>query len=248
MKKSIRWGIYLGVSFLLMSIAVYTTKTVILGEESIPDTIRYLFNAFGFLFISVFMTSLVLNHLFALRDKREKEEKIDIIRSTFFSEVGTPFLRIVARVDPHRHIFCEVLTADRPWDQVYAEFTGLLDTKTTLDLSCIDLELLASYLHSKREFLLRLLENPVFLDESGFTELLRTLFHLSDELDNRPSLCDLPVNDIAHLTGDISRVYDHTKRTWILYMDYLYRNYPYLFSFAFRMNPFNPDADPVISD
>jgi hypothetical protein len=241
-----RWEVFLGISFLLMSIAVYTVKVVLFGEESIPDTIRELFDAFGFLFISVFMTTLVLNHLLTLRDKKEKKEKRDIIRSTFFSELGSPFLRIVANADPHRQIFCEIFTSDKPWDQVYVEFTALLDTKTTLDISCIDLASLASYLHSKKEFLLRLLENPVFLEQSEFTELLRTLFHLTDELDSRSSLCELPVKDIAHLTEDITRVYDQIKKIWISYMNYLYKNYPYLFSLALRMNPFNPNADPIV--
>jgi len=245
MKESIRWGVYLGASFLLMSIAMYTAKTVFLGKESIPDTMRYLFNSFGFLFINAFMTTLVLNYLLTLRDKKEKKAKANIIQSTFFSEIGTPFLRIVAATDPDRHMLSEIFSSDKPWDQVYTEYTAALNTKTTLDISCIDLESLASYLCSKREFLLRLLENPALVEQSDFTELLRALFHLSDELDCRPSLCALPVNDIAHLTGDITRAYDQTKKIWILHMDYLRENYPYLFSLASRMNPFNPDADPI---
>jgi hypothetical protein len=192
------------------------------------------------------MTTLVLNHLLTLRDKKEKKEKADIIRSMFFSEVGTPFLRIAASTDPHRQMICEIFSSDKPWDQVHAEFIALLDTKVTLDISCIDLESLATYLHSKREFFIRLLENPSFLEHSDFTDLLRALFHLTDELDSRPSLCDLPANDIAHLSGDIARVYDQTKKAWILHMDYLYKNHPYLFSLALRTNPFNPDADPVV--
>jgi len=194
------------------------------------------------------MTSLVLNQLMILRDKKEKMEKTDIIRSTFFSEVGTPFLQIASSADPHRQRLCEVFTPDKPWDEVHAEFTVLLDTKTTLNISCIDLESLARYLHSKRAFLIRLLENPVFLEQSDFTELLRALFHLADELDCRQSLCELPVNDMAHLMGDVARAYDQTKKAWILHMAYLHKNFPYLFSLAFRMNPFNPDADPVVHD
>jgi hypothetical protein len=244
--KSIRWEIYLGFSFLLLSIVVYAAKTILLGEESIQDTIRDLFNGFGFLFINVFMTSLVLNHLLTLRDKKEKKEKADIIRSTFFSEVGTPFLRIAASADPHRQMLCEIFSSNKPWDQICAEFTASLDTEINLDISCIDLESLASYLHSKRDFSLRLLENPVFLEQSDFTELLRALFHLTDELDNRSSLCDLPVSDVAHLAGDIARAYDQMQKAWILHMDYLYKSHPCLFSLALRTNPFDPDADSVV--
>ena len=227
---------------------MYSTKTVLLGTESLPDTVRYLFNSFGFLFINVLMTTLVLNHLLALRDKKERKEKTNIVRSTFFSEVGTPFLRDASRTDPYQPQIYAIFASNKPWHEIYAECNALLDTKVTLDISCLDLEALMRYLHTKREFLLRLLENPTFLEQSDFTELLRALFHLTEELDSRPSLCALPRSDIVHLTGDIARVYDQTRKAWFLHMDYLYTNYPYLFSLALRTNPFNPHADPVVRD
>lgn len=244
--KPVRWGLSLGVFFLLMSIIVYGVKIAVLGEEAIPDTVRYLFNAFGFLFISVFMTTLVLNQLLTLRDKNERKEKMNIMRSTFFSEVGTPFLKLVSHTDPCQQEVYEIFTSNKPWPEVYGACIAFIDTKAVLDISCLDLAVLTSHLHSKRDFLLRLLENPVFLEQSHFTELLRALFHLTDELDSRPSLCELPRSDITHLTGDIARVYDQMRRIWLLHMDYLYENYPYLFSLALRTNPFNPDADPIV--
>ena len=241
-----RWEISLGLFFLLMSIIVYSTKTVVFGAESFPDTVQYIFNALGFLFISVFMTTVVLNQLLMLRDKDERKEKTNIVRSTFFSELGTPFLRLASRTDPCQQQIYEIFTSNKPWHEVYAECIPLVDTKPVLDISCLDLDALMSYLHGKRDFLLRLLENPIFLEHSDFTELLRALFHLTDELDSRPSLCALPESDVTHLAGDISRAYDQMRRIWLLHMDYLYQNYPYLFSLALRINPFNPDADPIV--
>ncbi|MDR2855875.1 MAG: hypothetical protein LBV40_06990 [Methanomicrobiales archaeon] len=246
--KASQWGVSLGVFFLLMSFLVYGAKTIVLGSESIPDTVRYLFNALGFLFISVFMTTLFLNQLLTLRDKNERKEKMNIIRSTFFSEIGTPFLRAVSRTDPCQQQIFEIFTSNKPWHEIYAECTALIDAKTVLDISCLDLDALMRYLHGKRDFLLRLLENPVFLEQSHFTELLRALFHLTDELDSRPSLCELPKSDITHLTGDIVRAYDQMRRLWLLHMDYLNQSHPYLFSLALRTNPFNPDADPIVRD
>jgi len=246
--KPARWGISLGVFFLLMSIIVYGIKTVVLGAESISDTVRYLFNALGFLFISVFMTTVVLNQLLTLRDKNERREKTNIVRSTFFSEVGTLFLRSVSRTDPCQKQIYETFASNKPWHEVYAECTALIDKKTVLDISCLDLDALMCHLHGKRDFLLRLLENPVFLEHSDFTEMLRALFHLVDELASRPSLCELPKSDVHHLMGDIARVYDQMRKIWLLHMDYLYQNYPYLFSLALRTNPFHPDADPIVRD
>jgi hypothetical protein len=246
--KPVRWGIALSFFFLMMSVIVYGIKTAVLGVESISDTVRYLFNALGFLFISVFMTTLVLNQLLTLRDKNEREEKTNIVKSVFFSEVGTPFLRVASRADPCQKEIYGIFTLNKPWHEVYAECTVFLDAKVVLDISCLDLNALMNYLQSKRDFLLRLLENPVFLEQSHFTELLRALFHLTDELYSRPSLCELPCSDITHLTGDITRVYDQMRKVWLLYMNYLYEHYPYLFSLALRTNPFNPDVDPTVRD
>ena len=245
---NIRWEFRLGALFLLISIAVYALKTYLLGSESITDTVRYLFNAFGFLFISVFMTSLVINELLALRDKKERKEKTEIIMGTFFSEVGIPLLKTISRSDLDQQTFHALFRQKIPWSEVTSQYNELLKNKTKLDISCLDLEATMQYLHTKREFLLRLLENPVLLKHSEFTELLRALFHMSEELDNRPCFCSLPASDIAHLTGDIVRVYDQTKKMWISHMNYLYENYPYLFSLALRMNPFDPDVDPIVRE
>jgi len=35
---------------------------------------------------------------------------------------------------------------------------------------------------------------------------------------------------------------------WLQYMEHLLNNYPYLFSLAIRINPFDPDADVEFKD
>ncbi|MDD1679362.1 MAG: hypothetical protein LUO93_09315 [Methanomicrobiales archaeon] len=62
-------------------------------------------------------------------------------------------------------------------------------------------------LSSRRDFLLRLLENPILLEHQRFTELLQAVFHFTEELDKRFNLSTLPDNDIFHLVGDAKRIY-----------------------------------------
>jgi hypothetical protein len=45
-----------------------------------------------------------------------------------------------------------------------------------------------------------------------------------------------------HLNGDVERVYGLLISEWIMYMEHLMNNYPYLFSLAMRVNPFDPHA------
>jgi len=44
----------------------------------------------------------------------------------------------------------------------------------------------------------------------------------------------------------VDRVYDRLIGEWLAYMEYLQRNYPYLFSLAMRSNPFDEAASPIV--
>jgi hypothetical protein len=52
--------------------------------------------------------------------------------------------------------------------------------------------------------------------------------------------------DAAHLAGDIRRAYGLLVIEWLSYMRHLREDYPYLFSLAARMNPFDPEASPEV--
>ena len=94
------------------------------------------------------------------------------------------------------------------------------------------MEELYKLLLQNRDFLLRLLENPVLFEHESFTELLRALFHLADELALRRNLKQLPATDYIHLENDINRSYVLIAQQWLEYMKHLKDNYPYLFSLA----------------
>jgi hypothetical protein len=91
-----------------------------------------------------------------------------------------------------------------------------------------------------------MLENPYLFEHDTFTELMQSLFHLTEELKVRERLIDLPGTDYDHLSTDINRVYGLLVREWLLYMKYLKSNYPYLFSLAMRTNPFDVNASPIV--
>ena len=91
-----------------------------------------------------------------------------------------------------------------------------------------------------------MLENPTLLEHESFTELLRAVFHLLEELVSRDTLSDLPDTDIDHLSGDIGRVYGLLVGEWLDYMQHLKNNYPYLFSLSMRTNPFDTSTSPVV--
>jgi hypothetical protein len=97
-------------------------------------------------------------------------------------------------------------------------------------------------MQSRADLLLRLIENPTIQEHEHFTELLRAIFHLRDELSHRNNLSELLDSDRKHLEGDISRVYKLLIFEWLRYLRYIKKNYGYLFSLAIRTNPFDPEA------
>ncbi|MGB7970355.1 MAG: hypothetical protein WCF31_00150 [Candidatus Deferrimicrobiaceae bacterium] len=91
-------------------------------------------------------------------------------------------------------------------------------------------------------FLLSLLGNPNLLEHESFTDLLWAVFHLAEELGSRDSVSSLPESDQEHLIGDIRRINVLLSLEWLAYMRHLQEDYPYLFSLAVRINPFDLEA------
>jgi hypothetical protein len=83
-------------------------------------------------------------------------------------------------------------------------------------------------------------------EQEQFTEALRALFHLAEELGYRGSIENLPETDLEHLANDMERSYRLMTMEWLDYMQYLKESYPYLFSLAMRTNPFDKFASPVV--
>ncbi len=110
----------------------------------------------------------------------------------------------------------------------------------------MDMDSLKKFLVSKRSSMVQLMENPTLLEHETFTESLRAVFHLIEELDSRPSLQDLPKSDYAHLSGDMKRAYTQLVSEWLDYMKYLKNKYPYLYSLSMRTNPFDKEASPIV--
>ncbi|MDN7025184.1 hypothetical protein FGU65_09820 [Methanoculleus sp. FWC-SCC1] len=241
-----RWETRLGIALVATSVIIYLTKYLLLGDAL--NTYQYLFNAIGFLPINVLLVTVILNQLLSVRAKRERLEKLNMVIGTFFSEVGTGLLAYLSDHDPSLSRIRGDLIVRGDWtDEEFARVrTRLGDYDYDVAIDRIDLAALHTFLMERRNFLLRLLENPVMLEHESFTDLLRAVFHLTEELERRGDLTGLPRNDLEHLTGDIRRVYGMLVRQWLDYMHYLQKSYPYLFSLAMRSNPFDEEASPVV--
>ncbi len=178
------------------------------------------------------------------REEAARQQKIDMVTGLFFSEIGNALLRRFAGYDPGLAALQKELKVSSDWKKEdFVRADGFIrQHHFSIDFAGGDGPALLAFLRENGDFLLRLLENPNIQEHERFTELLRALFHLRDELLNRKDLSDVPETDRRHLEGDMARVYKLLVSEWLRYIRYLQLNYKYLFSLAVRINPFDPDA------
>ncbi|MCX6685779.1 MAG: potassium channel family protein [Methanoregula sp.] len=189
-----------------------------------------------------------IEYFIAEREREERLRKMNMLVGVFFSETGTALIRKFSAVDPAIGTINNALVVSNNWSE--ADFTKagsvLAAHHVRLDSRHLDLPALNEFLSAHKPLMLAMLENPYLIEHDTFTELMQALFHVTEELRVRDRLVGLPDTDYAHLSGDINRVYGLLIREWLLYMQHLKKNYPYLFSLAMRTNPFDADASPVV--
>ena len=245
--KRLNWQVLLALSLIIMSVLLYLIHYAIFRD---PHHIYiYLVGDIAFVPIEVLLVAVIVHQLLSNREKRVRLEKMNMVIGAFFSELGTTMLTFFSDYDPNlEHIRSNLLVANDWSKEEFSRVSKLLKNyNCEIDIEKADLVYIRGFLVQKRDFLLRLLENPILLEHESFTQLLQAVFHLMDELENREELKQLPDSDRKHIAGDIKRAYGLLIVEWLNYMKYARDNYPYLFSLAMRTNPFDQSASVVLS-
>ena len=196
----------------------------------------------AFLFVQAVLATLVFDQLLNAHERQVIHKKVNVMMGIFFSQVGTPLLRLLAAFNSHGEELRQHLLLEGAWSA--SQLQTVLKTHKTKIGDIADLKI---FLVEQRDFLVRLLENPNLLEHETMTELLWAVFHLADELEHRSNVASLSDPDRGHLEGDILRAYDLLVAGWLQHMQHLKSDYPYLFSLARRTNPFDPQGRVEIS-
>jgi hypothetical protein len=233
--------ITLSVTFYLIHYAIFRDANHI---------ILYLIGDTAFVFIQVLLVTLIIDEVLAIREKRIIMERLNMVIGSFFSVVGKDLLKFFSEFDPNTDRIRRDLIITNQWSA--GEFLDMSKRLKKYDYAISirrgDLGSLKQKLIKEREFMLRLLENQNLLEHDAFTGLLMAVFHLAEELESRPDLSRLSELDMRHIAGDMQRAYSLLISEWLSYMKHLRENYPYLFSFAMRTNPFDQNASPEIKE
>ncbi|MBN2489099.1 MAG: hypothetical protein JXA98_08730 [Methanosarcinaceae archaeon] len=235
-----------GLALVILSVITYSFHYLIFQDSH--HIFIYLLGDIAFVPIEVLLVSMIIHHFLNEMDKRNKMEKLNMIIGSFFSEVGTKLLALISNADPELDSVRKyiIIKNDLPDKEFVNIIKYLKNYDYNIDIKKVDLDDLRIFMTDKRNFLVLLLENPTMLEHEVFTELLRAVFHLAEELEFRDDFSSLPDTDINHLSVDIRRVYSLLAIEWVLYMKYMKSNYPYLFSLSMRTNPFDKDASPIV--
>ena len=241
MKEDTRWKVIAGIILITLTLLLMTFHFLVFQDSH--HLFIYFLGDLAFVPVEVLCVTLIIDQMLESRERTQRLEKLNMVIGIFFSRVGTPLLTMIAKADtcsgPMRTL---VATTDWNAEKFRAAHAGLGQWKCSINSAQVDLNAVRDFLSANEDFLLRIVENPMVFEHESFTDLIFAVTHLTSELKARGDLSHLPATDIAHLKGDVERVYLRMVPEWLHYMEYLQRSYPYLFSLAMRTNPFDANA------
>jgi hypothetical protein len=146
-----------------------------------------------FLGVIASITNIFVNR----REESLRNQKLNMLTGLFFSEMGNGLLKRLTQLDPDIDALYKILKASHEWTskEFNKAYKSIRNTNFIIDSRQGDLFELRDYLQNQAHLLLRLIENPIVHEHGNFTDLLRAIFHLRDELLNRAELFELLSSD-----------------------------------------------------
>ncbi|NWF94007.1 MAG: hypothetical protein HXY46_13970 [Syntrophaceae bacterium] len=128
------------------------------------------------------------------REKLIRAQKLNMVIRVFFSELGIYMISLFVDLDPRAEEIREGLNITERW--THQDFRNVSEHlkkfQYDIEIQKTRLGVLTEFLMRERDFLVRLLENPFLLEHGSFTDLLRAVFHLTEELAYRKDPDQLP--------------------------------------------------------
>ena len=235
--KKVKWQIKFGIILLILSFVLYYINYIVFND--LHHILVFLLEDLAFIPIEVLVVTLIIDRVIEKREKQHLIQKLNIIIGVFFTEAGTEILRFCASNDESVGDIKDQLIITNNWsDSDFNKAIKIINNhKYSIRIEDVNLEKVKSFLVSKKDFIMRLLENPNLIEHETFTELLNSMLHLEQELIIR-DISKLSKDDIEHIEIDIKRVYKYILIEWVYYMRHLKKKYPYLFVTAIDNNPF----------
>ena len=168
--NTLKQRILLGVLLVALSVLCYALHYAFFRDAH--HIFIYLVGDIAFVFIEVLMVTLIIHQVLSEREKRAMRQKLNMVIGAFFSEVGTALLEYFRVFDVNAKAISRRLLVNAEWSPEHFDKVEhvLANHEYQIDSRTGDLAGLRDFIVGKRQFLLRLLENPHLLEQEEFTE------------------------------------------------------------------------------
>lgn len=248
-----KWKIKFSLLMVVLIIIIYGSNYLVLGDGE--HIISYVWTHLGFIPVDILVVAFLLEGIIERKEKEAMLEKLDMLMSTFFSELGNDLITQLSTANRHKASTASLKSIKNWDDEDYEDKLEELKNspiKFTANIAPENrekfLEDLRELLVNKREFILNLINNPNLLEKEEFTSLINAILHLDEELEHRKDLALVNDIDFGHLNGDMNRVYNILVHEWVYYLKYLNKHHPYMIALMIRTNPFDEDASVYVTE
>ena len=237
------WKSILGIALAFTTVALCAVRWFAFPSPLLHSELeRFFIGDLAFMCLQILIVTGILETYLKRREKEVLREKLNMIIGAFFSDTGFDLLKAIAEVDRNSEELGGKITPQVGWvkkDYEQAEATFRAYTPA-IELDPSSLAYMKKFLIEHKASILGLLANQALLEHEQFADLLWAANHVSDELQARGDLNNLPQADLAHLELDTKRAYEILVLEWMEYLEHLSKRYPYLFALASRRSPFDP--------
>lgn len=214
----------------IASVVIYVIQLLVFKD---PNTTGfYILQDLAFLPISIAVATVVVGEYLEQKDKKERQEKTQMLCSGFFSEMGNELLQVIFPIclekENIKNLFeTSEIKDDKSFDAM-REKLKVVPMHVELDGKSYDQ--VNKIICERRDVLLILSSNPLLLDHADFTKLIWGLFHLTDEFRLRGNYETLKKADLAHIEEDFSEILRYLLINWARNRVYTRKNFPNYYS------------------
>lgn len=228
--------VFLGLFLIGLAVLLHALHFFIFRD--IHHIMIFLIADIAFVPLEVFFVSMVLENMLEKRELEQTLKKINMIVGLFYQELGNKLLSTIVLGDVDANT--KEVNVDFNWEEEQYKLLekGFLNRSYELDINNVNLDEVDKLISNYQQLVTNIITNPVIHEHELFTDVIMSIFHLSEELKQRP-IGSRNDHDIHHLKSDLERVYKNLSINWVDYLRYLQVEYPYLFLSAITNNPFD---------
>ena len=100
MEKHLSWKAKFSILMVVLIIVIYGSNYLVLGDAE--HIISYVWTHLGFIPVDILLVAFLLDEIIERKEKEAMLEKLDMLMSTFFSEVGNNLIKQLSTVNEHK--------------------------------------------------------------------------------------------------------------------------------------------------